>query len=376
MGLKIVHTADVLLGHSFEGTGLLPEEGALWRQEIWQTLDQICQRAKEERADLLLICGNLMEGNLSPSEKERCADLFCGIQPTRVVWILGKEDPKEDEGKWPENVYRVPPGFHRYEFSELNAVLWAESWAKETWPEGFSGYVPPEEDEKYRILMLHGESGQEASFDHPIDMQAVRQMGIDYCALGHRANPLCWGGEGRTWAAYAGSPAPHSFEEEGSPGFWVVELEKAGGRCLSRMERVSLRHRNFVTKELSLRGEKNTEEIGDRIAEIFPGVSRRRDFCRVIMTGFRGGFVPLDPEKLRSALVPGRFFSLTIQDRTETELSYDRIREQNPENLLGKYIKTMQDRIRVAGDEGERRLLETALAAGVEALYHSQEKGG
>ena len=46
MGLKIVHTADIHLGHSFEGAGLLPEEGALWRQEIWQALDQICQCAK------------------------------------------------------------------------------------------------------------------------------------------------------------------------------------------------------------------------------------------------------------------------------------------------------------------------------------------
>lgn len=142
MGLKIVHTADIHLGHSFEGAGLLPEEGALWRQEIWQVLDQICQCAKEEKADLLLVCGNLMDGELSPADRERCRDLFQEIAPVQVVWILGEADPKEEPGEWPDNVHRVPPGLKRYDFPEKDVVLWAESWSDEVWPDGFSQFIP------------------------------------------------------------------------------------------------------------------------------------------------------------------------------------------------------------------------------------------
>ena len=94
-----------------------------------------------------------------------------------------------------------------------------------------------------------------------------------------------------------------------------------------------------------------------------------------MLRGERGGFLPIDAETLRRLLVPSRFFSLTIVDQTTPELSYDRIREANPDNLLGRYIETMQERIRKAGSERERELLESALAAGVEALRHSQEKG-
>lgn len=375
MGLKIVHTADIHLGHSFEGAGLLPEEGALWRQEIWQVLDQICQCAKEEKADLLLVCGNLMDGELSPADRERCRDLFQEIAPVQVVWILGESDPKEDLGEWPDNVHRVPPGFKRYDFPEKDVVLWAESWSDAVWPDGFSQFIPKASQGQFQILMLHGEADQEVSQYHPIDMQAILQMGIDYCALGHRNHPICWGREGAVWAAYAGSPASVSFEDPGDPGFWIVELEKEGTSCLRHLQRRQTGRRRFVTQEITLRGEQEVETIGDRITASFSSANRRRDFCRVVLTGERGGFLPIDAETLRRLLVPSRFFSLTIVDQTTPELSYDRIREANPDNLLGRYIETMQERIRKAGSERERELLESALAAGVEALLHSQEKG-
>ena len=51
---------------------------------------------------------------------------------------------------------------------------------------------------------------------------------------------------------------------------------------------------------------------------------------------------------------------------TEKQLEF--LKETNRDNLLGRYITRMQERIGVAATEEEKRMLEEALKSGVEAL--------
>lgn len=312
---------------------------------------------------------------LSPADRERCRDLFQEIAPVQVVWILGEADPKEEPGEWPDNVHRVPPGLKRYDFPEKDVVLWAESWSDEVWPDGFSQFIPKASQGQFQILMLHGEADQEVSSYHPIDMQVIQQMGIDYCALGQRNHPICWGREGAVWAAYAGQSGVDLLRRSREPGILDCGIGK-------RRNKLPAASSTCEDRQTRLR------ESGDHAAGRTGRGDDRRPDCSVVFEceppagflqscadGRAGGFLPINIETVRRLLVPSRFFSLTITDQTAPELSYDRIREANPDNLLGRYIATMQERIRKADSEGGRKLLESALAAGVEALLHSQEKG-
>ena len=114
--------------------------------------------------------------------------------------------------------------------------------------------------------------------------------------------------------------------------------------------------------------------ITDAIREAFPPSVRRRDFCRAVLLGVRETFKPLPEEKLKQILVPDSFFYLDIRDQTRPELDLDQLGEENRENLLGRYISSMQERIQNAADSQEKEMLREALLAGVEALLGSSGK--
>ena len=67
--IKLIHTADLHLGSPIAG---LPEEVASeLREELFTTLAKICELAESERADAILISGDLFD---EPSPSRSVAD--------------------------------------------------------------------------------------------------------------------------------------------------------------------------------------------------------------------------------------------------------------------------------------------------------------
>lgn len=374
MRIKIVHTADIHAGRHFENADLAPEAGVLLRQEILRTLQEICETVRREAADFLLISGDLTEREIRREDLLRIRDFFMEIHPAQVIWTLGECDGDSEEEFWPDHVHRVPPGFHRLEFAQQHTVIWGESWSQETWPERFFEFVPPSGPDQFHILMLHADADAPASPFHPVDMAELKSLGLDYCALGHRHHSLVWGREGEVWAAYPGSPQALSFQETGEHSYLIAELEKEEGFCIRRVYRKPSGRRQFVERKVTLSPDMELGAITDAIREAFPPSVRRRDFCRAVLLGVRETFKPLPEEKLKQILVPDSFFYLDIRDQTRPELDLDQLGEENRENLLGRYISSMQERIQNAADSQEKEMLREALLAGVEALLGSSGK--
>lgn len=374
MRIKIVHTADVHAGRQFDDGQLAPEAGTLLRREILRTLQEICETARREEADFLLISGDLTDREVRREDLLRIREAFMAARPAQIVWTLGESDAADLPGDfWPEHVHRVAPGFHRLEFADKQTVIWGESWAKESWPEAFFEFVPPSAGEQFQILMLHTDADAPGSAFHPADMAALKSMGLDYCALGHRHRSLLWGRDGEVWAAYPGSPQALGFDEAGEHGFFIVELEKEENVCIRRVYRKAGGRRQFVERSVPVSAQMGEDSIAALIREQFSLSARRQDFCRAVLSGTRETFTPLPVEKLHDQLVPDPFFHLEILDQTRPELDLNQLREENRENLLGRYIASMQERI-LKADQAERQMLSAALSAGVEALLNSGGK--
>ncbi|MBQ7915907.1 MAG: metallophosphoesterase family protein [Firmicutes bacterium] len=367
MRIKLIHTADLHGGHLSTGGGFRADAGSVRRREILTALQNICDTAEQEEADFLLISGDLAEETLREQDWDKISRMFERIAPVIVVWSRGEADWDAPVRSWPSNVYAVEPGFHRLDFPEKKTTLWAESWGREQWLDGFYEYIPAAGPKTFHLLMVHGEADGQV---HPIDMNALKSLGADYCALGHRHKMTIWGRENDVWAAYPGSPEPLEYSEEGDHGFLVVTLEKDEDYQIRSVQRKICAKRKAISQVVNVTADHDLQGVLDQIREAFTPQMRQRDLCRAVLKGCRKSFTSLDTQQMMGLLSPEEFLFLDVVDETQPELDFDKLREANAENLLGKYIAAMQLQIQAAGSEKERKTLEAALAAGVEVLMN------
>ena len=372
MRIKLIHTADLHVGRLFGRTAA--EEGSIRRRDILEALHTICQTVIQEGADFLLICGDLLEESAGEREREEVRNLLQSVAPAQVLWSLGQSDWNQADGDCPENVHRFPAGFHKMEFPEKHTIVWGESWESGTWSDGFAQFLPPAGEDTCQILMVYGDAEVENSERHPVDLGALRDMGVDYCALGGRHKMTLWGREGDIWAAYPGSPEPLDPQEEGEHGFLQVTVEKGSGYRIRGAERKYCARRHVRRHVISVTPNMGLEELCDQIRNAFRTPERQKELCVAVLQGTRRSFAAVDTDALCRRLA-GEFLFLTAEDQTQPELDLNRLRDANAENLLGKYIAAMQERIRNAQNEKERETLQSALEAGAEALLNSTEQG-
>ena len=87
--MRFIHTGDVHLGAE-------PDSGRPWSRkrgdEIWNTFRTIIEDAREKKADLLLIAGDLFHDQPGREQLREVNYLFETIPRTRVVLMAGNHD--------------------------------------------------------------------------------------------------------------------------------------------------------------------------------------------------------------------------------------------------------------------------------------------
>ena len=116
MGLKILHSADWHLDAPFGG--FTQEQREALRREQLLLPDKIVSLAQREKCDLILLAGDLFDGQPSPQtvEQVRRALGGCGI---RVLIAPGNHDfygPDSvwQQERWPDNVYIFKSGLSSF----------------------------------------------------------------------------------------------------------------------------------------------------------------------------------------------------------------------------------------------------------------------
>ena len=97
--MLIIHTADIHLGAS-------PDPGESWgenrKQEIWDSFERLVMTVEEQKADLLLIAGDLFHRPPLLRELREVNALFARLSKTQVVFMAGNHD------------YAGPHSFYRF----------------------------------------------------------------------------------------------------------------------------------------------------------------------------------------------------------------------------------------------------------------------
>ncbi len=348
--MKILHAADFHLDSPFRH--LDARQAMIRRRELRELPWRLAELAREEGAELVLLPGDLFDGErVYPETVEALADALASI-PAPVVIAPGNHDHCRPgspylTGRWPDNVHIFTEvAMSTIDLPELGcAVHGCAFTAPHREDDPLRGFAAPS-DGRLHLLCVHGEVGQEGRYA-PIAPQGLANSGAAYAALGHihACSGLQWAG-GTPWA-YSGCPEGRGFDECGDKGALIITMDTNGVHCAFR----SLCRRQYRIE---------TVEV-DRFGDCLPATPSP-DLVRILLTG-ECAQAP-DLAALTAQAAP-HFFHVELRD--ETTLPQELWARAEEDSLTGLFLREMRRRLEVAPD-GERAAVLLAARFGLAAL--------
>lgn len=214
--MKILHTADIHLKKD--------------HQERWEALCSITETGREEKIDLLIICGDLFDADVeAPGLKNDIRPLFSGLD-YNIVILPGNHDSRsfEDGGYLGPNVKIILSSDEFYEIGDIciAGLPFEETKGREIYGKlkYMSDRLPPE---KCCVLLYHGELldsfysrndfGDEGEGRYmPSKLDYFRDLNFDYVLAGHfHTNFNVWEFSEKRYFVYPGSPVSITTRETG-----------------------------------------------------------------------------------------------------------------------------------------------------------------
>ena len=185
--LKVLHGADFHLDSPF--SGLKPDAAARRRGEQRELLARLTDLAREREADLVLLSGDLLDGDLVFRETVQVLARALGEIPCPVFLAPGNHDwygPQSPYAalEWPGNVHLFPgPELGAVRLPELGCTVWGAAFcAPRQSASPLRGFHAPAEG--VQLAVLHGEVAAQGDYG-PISEEDIAASGLDYLALGH-----------------------------------------------------------------------------------------------------------------------------------------------------------------------------------------------
>ncbi|MCI9445011.1 MAG: DNA repair exonuclease [Oscillospiraceae bacterium] len=357
--IKFIHAADFHLDSAFGG--LPVEKSRERRRESRELVDRLADLALLEKADLVLLSGDLFDGErVYPETLERLKTALARMR-CPVFIAPGNHDPYTPRSPyahqpWPDNVcvFREE-GLSSVALPELKCVVHGAAF---TGPERTSPALAPRAvpaDGMTHLFCLHGDVGSPSSRYGPITREQIARSKADYVALGHvhqysgpqRDGDTCW--------AYPGCPEGRGFDELGDKGVLVGRVASGG----TKLRFVPLCKRRYWILEADVTDTSPREAL----ESVMPDTAGQ-DVCRVLFTGEADGQgVELD---MVASMFEDRFYALELRDRTRPAQS---LWEKAGENSLrGLFLQEMKIKYDAAKDDAAREQVTMAVRFGLAAL--------
>ncbi len=359
--MKLVHASDFHLFSGFVSSPLPEEVSVQHRQRLYESFGNIIKLCKKEKADVLLISGDLYEGSYAKiSDIKRVADAFATIPETRVFISPGNHDHYDEDSyynivSFPSNVHIFSDTFEAVEIEELNAVVYGFGWKHNRYPEMPFSFVPLDKS-KINILCLHCDTISKSDY-LAIDPDLIESLGFDYAALGH----IHKAGQVKKKVFYSGSPEPLNFGEDGNHGFFLANLDKKNikvnfipsAKCL------------FKTIIIKLTGKMDSNEIKEKILSSAEG-GMDKNVYRIVFTGTVSPQINLDDIITD---LKNDFYCLIYIDKSVYDYDIKKLYHQNKNNIIGKYIEKL---MKAASEDP---VMYSAMLKGLNALLYKYEEG-
>lgn len=302
--IKILHSADWHLdapmsGHSPEGTEHL-------RRELKKIPEKIVRLAKAESCDLMLLSGDLFDGQYTADtlrivqQALESAQIPVFIAPGNHDFVCS-DSPYMAEG-WPENVHIFKTAkIESVCLPELDCRVYGAGFEAMDCPALLKGFQAAGE-EAWHLGVLHGEAEVSDSPYCPISRDQVKGSELTYLALGHIHKGSSFRA-GQTLCAWPGCPMGRGYDELGAKGVILVTLDDGVNAAFLPLDTP-----RFYDEEVDA----GSEPI-DALNGILPAL-KTEDFYRITLTGYSTG---VDLKQLYAAFP--HLPNLVLRDQTKPE---------------------------------------------------------
>ncbi len=228
--IKIFHCADIHLDSAFSLYS--PREAEKKRTELRAAFTSALMFAREKRADIFLISGDLFDSEYVT--KDTCEMLireFSKVPDMKIFISPGNHDPLGSGSpyetiKFPSNVHVFGAERECVRMPELGVDIYGFGYAsKNLLSSPVVGWNGLNKD-RINILVCHGDTTGASSVTGPITKRDIADSGFDYIALGHihkTSGLLC---ENGVYYAYPGCIEGRGFDELGYKGALFGTIEK------------------------------------------------------------------------------------------------------------------------------------------------------
>lgn len=373
--MKLLHASDFHLDSPL--TGLPPDKSARRRGELREVPARLAKLAREEGADLVLLSGDLLDGERVYPETVRALAQALRDMAAPVFIAPGNHDYYHSKSPyaltaWPDNVHIfTQPGLEAVELPELRCVVHGCAFtAPHREDDPLSGFTAPD-DGKLHLLCVHGEVGPAGSYG-PIDPKSLEKSGAAYAALGHIHAGMS-GRAGKTLWAYPGCPEGRGFDELGEKGALIVSFGQPAQLAISSpdgpafapidlgLQSVAARFVPVCRRQYRIESV-NVNSFTDSLPQ-----GESPDLVRLLLAG-ESRFVP-DLAALTAQAAP-HFFHVELRDHTT--LPQDLWARESEDTLTGLFLREMKARLDRA-EEGEKDKLLLAARFGLAALEGGED---
>lgn len=335
--IKFIHTADIHLGLQFNNVSFDQEKAMARRREIWSTFERIVKKSIDDDIDFLFIAGDLFEASyFTLGDMKRVRDTLATCNGVNVIISAGNHDFIDEKSlynkvEWSSNVTIFNSDLEEKYFKELNTIVYGYSWDRIEIRESLILDNLTRDHNMNEILMLHGDMGSASNY-MPLDIKKLRDLNMDYIALGHIHKPNFFTEK----IAYSGCPEPLDFGEIGDRGIIIGTIN----RGVTKTELLPFSKRRFFRLDINLDNKMGYLDIINNIKAINIG-DRKLDFYRVTLQGY------IDNDLNLTSLVhdlESSFYHIEIIDNTEPDFDLEALESANKDNIIGQFISTMKSK--------------------------------
>lgn len=350
--IKMIHCADLHLDSPME-THMTGKQASDRNTELIRSFVRLTEYAKENEVRAVIIAGDLFD---SERVKARTVDAVLNAirrsPEVDYLYLAGNHEGAADaftDQDLPVNLKRFEKNWKSYIYEDVTV-----SGIELTKENSESLYQSlPKKEGSVAIVTLHGQIGT-ACGDGLINLNLLKDRGIDYLALGHIHAYTEGRLDARGTYCYSGCLEGRGFDECGEKGFVLLTVED--GRIGHEFVPFSCRKLHRMPIDIS--GLTKNAEILQRMQEAAAGIGRE-DMVEFLLTGSVDPTADIALGYLQKMEEQQGFFFTKVKD--ETHMAIHPEDYQNDISLKGEFIRLVLESD--AKEEDKAAIIRTGIQA-------------
>lgn len=350
--MKLIHCADLHLDSPME-THMSARQASTRNTELIRSFVHLTEYAKTNGVRAVLIAGDLFDGDrVRARTVDEILDAMERAPEVDYLYLAGNHDEAArafSDRALPRNLRRFTRQWSTFTYDGV-AVSGIELCGENA--QTLYEQIPCVEG-CINLVMLHGQTGA-ACTPEQINLNRLKDRGIDYLALGHIHSYSAWPLDSRGVCCYAGCLEGRGFDECGEKGFVLLTAEN--GRL--RHEFVPFSCRTLHRLPVDITGLDKSSQVGQRMREAARDIPEQ-DMVEFLLTGHSAPTADISLTYLQDQ-INSRFFFTRVKD--ESHMAIDPEAYQNDVSLKGEFIRL------VLGSDAEEEQKAAMIRAGLQAL--------